>query len=1744
MSAAAVKANAQAGPNSNSNSKKANKKKAANENGPKTNGNGTGASPLTTSASATGPIAASAAKTAVNGGKTNGEINKSKSSVEIKTKTPAAAAAAAAVVTNGQKAAPPAKPVASDPKVVVQVQSDVAKPSEPVVNATTTTTTTATATKASKKRNRKRNKNKQANQQASDPAAQSVQSNEEDEEDEKTAQTPPPPKVENKPAAKTNGTHIVQIKPPINNHQHAKAEPVVVSSSNSLPIAQPVSQQNKTSTIKDEFIKKNLAGQQRLQNLLIGQTNRLNGGGDEEEEEDIEIEEDEDLIIAAETDEVDEEEEEESTNISQFREISMRALQINHHLPAAVVHHPDEVYENEYYAGGEEADEDEENEEEFEDSEPHELYLNTALYYEQQAMFQKQLLLQQQQQFEKKAPAPVVGKRVESPEPGATYSTGGVGVNSKNFKMPKANNDDEEDEDDLDMGDGDDPTLMQARLANGGGQGAPGQANEFCSDNEEQEDVGDYCKGGYHPVKIGDLYNQRYHVLRKLGWGHFSTVWLCWDFKAVRFVALKIVKSAKHYTEAAADEIKLLQCARDGDPQDENRFRTVQLLDHFKVTGPNGVHVCMVFEVLGNNLLKLIIKSNYHGIPLQNVKIIVKQVLQGLDYLHRKCQIIHTDMKPENVLICVDETHVRHLAQEAAEWQKMGIKPSGSAVATVTTAANGEPVNQAASQELNNPDAKMSRNKRKKLRKKQKRIQTLLDTQQKQIELSEKENINLLGYDNDDNKPTLILDMEETVESEEVNGGTDGGVKRRMTNSSSIYNCDLTSVENKRLSKLMSIVQDVNIDKLVSGSGQSGQATTQKPGEATASNGGAAVNVTSDPEQTEANDGTKKKKNRRRQKKKKNNSNSKPGDGEEETPKPGAVNLALTEPAKDVEAPVKTEEAKETADGGQAAGITSVSQQVAELKRKHLNPVFEVVQDERNLQVKIADLGNACWTYHHFTEDIQTRQYRSLEVILGSGYNTSADIWSLACMAFELATGDYLFEPHSGENYTRDEDHIAHIIELLGPIPFDIAMSGKYSGEFFTKRGQLRHINQLRPWELYEVLTEKYEWSQRDAAEFADFLLPMLNYNIYERATALECLHHPWITGQYPDDYVFKNLSSFGASQLPASSLIMQNGNTLVSATIPPHPLMMNPVAAAAAGGPAFANMCYTMPGYGQVRGVPGATIPLLPGQMMHPAAHHLLEAGDGGNYICGDDDDEIEDDDDDDDDDDEEEDEEEDVDEDIELDVATALNQKHLLAQMMPGGGSGAALAANQAGLLFLNSKKRRRKLLASKNGSGHEDLDGEYDDDNDEVAAAAAAAVHGGSDDLNSRRHLLFSANVTKNAVMNMQFDDDDDEEEDEEEEEEEEVDLEDGEVINGSIDPAELDSEKLAYLMYKQQQQQILAAQLGGAGVFRMNNKAKTAAGKAASGGVYVDPSNKYLSDDMTTMLAGLIESGQTNLIDQYNQALTNQSAAAKLKHHMPYPPHFPLNAASHQYHVNHAQGVSNFSQAQLPTKPMSNIEYQKWLLNNEHQKLMMNSAKNAAMNFKELPNLVQHPVGVFNGNGHKQHFQPINIAPQQQQPPAESDAKASKMSEVERIKQELLGYQREIELMQKQRELAKLLKQQKQQEAAKSAAAALAATQPVEAASVASDAAAQPAPTTVADCTADTSRRALSPTPPYSSSNEIAPPPHARPIAHANIKSDEDVVVSDLADKLKNLSNQDTATSTTANPATATATNSDL
>nr|TKS00101.1 hypothetical protein D5086_0000186450 [Populus alba] len=181
-----------------------------------------------------------------------------------------------------------------------------------------------------------------------------------------------------------------------------------------------------------------------------------------------------------------------------------------------------------------------------------------------------------------------------------------------------------------------------------------------------------------------------------------------------------------------------------------------------------------------------------------------------------------------------------------------------------------------------------------------------------------------------------------------------------------------------------------------------------------------------------------------------------------------------------------------------------------------------------DLKCKLVDFGNACWTYKQFTSDIQTRQYRCPEVLLGSKYSTPADLWSFACICFELVTGDVLFDPHSGDNYDRDEDHLALMMgasrhDAAQSIRFyvlavniysvhtfpQIALGGRYSRDFFNRYGDLRHIRRLRFWPLTKVLMEKYDFSEQDANDMTDFLVPILDFVPEKRPTAAQCLSHP-----------------------------------------------------------------------------------------------------------------------------------------------------------------------------------------------------------------------------------------------------------------------------------------------------------------------------------------------------------------------------------------------------------------------------------------------------------------------------------------------------------------------------------------------------------------------------------------------------------------------------------------------------------
>ncbi|CAN8301029.1 unnamed protein product [Cochlearia groenlandica] len=494
-------------------------------------------------------------------------------------------------------------------------------------------------------------------------------------------------------------------------------------------------------------------------------------------------------------------------------------------------------------------------------------------------------------------------------------------------------------------------------------------ASDYSSEDEGTED---YRRGGYHAVKVGDTFkNGSYVVQSKLGWGHFSTVWLAWDTHKSRYVALKIQKSAQHYSEAAMDEIKILKQIAEGDPEDKKCV--VKLLDHFKHAGPNGQHVCMVFEFLGDNLLSVIKYSDYRGVPLNMVKEICFHILAGLDYLHRELSIIHTDIKPENILLCST------------------INPEADA------RKSGVPL-------------------------------VLPNTKDKSVV------------------------PERQGEKEKAKSYT--------------YSADLTKNQKKKIRKKA---------KKVVVQGCDGEEGSEENGRD--SNSEAIPNGNSTVERSEGS----------------------------------------SERAKDAENP------NEQKSRGNRRGSRSTRQKLlGDVDRK----------------CKLVDFGNACWTYKQFTSDIQTRQYRCPEVILGSKYSTSADMWSFACICFELATGDVLFDPHSGENFERDEDHLALMQELLGMMPRKIALGGRYSRDYFNRQGDLRHIRRLRFWPLSKVLKEKYDFSEEDAIAMQDFITPILEFAPDKRPTAAQCLTHPWLNP------VPKSLKPSPSQQKPKEEAATDENNT------------------------------------------------------------------------------------------------------------------------------------------------------------------------------------------------------------------------------------------------------------------------------------------------------------------------------------------------------------------------------------------------------------------------------------------------------------------------------------------------------------------------------------------------------------------------------------------------------------------------
>ncbi|KAK1832029.1 kinase-like domain-containing protein [Podospora conica] len=173
--------------------------------------------------------------------------------------------------------------------------------------------------------------------------------------------------------------------------------------------------------------------------------------------------------------------------------------------------------------------------------------------------------------------------------------------------------------------------------------------------------IEDYHPGGYHPVHLGDVFNDdQYKVIRKLGEGSYSTVWLARDLKQSRYVALKIMVSE---ISESTRELQILRHIAKATPA-KGAQHVVQLLDEFKHQGPNGIHVCLVFEPMGpsvNSMVEELPQFNprMYGMkvryPPRMAKEILRQSLQALAFLHEN-GVAHGDFQPGNILFALDGT--------------------------------------------------------------------------------------------------------------------------------------------------------------------------------------------------------------------------------------------------------------------------------------------------------------------------------------------------------------------------------------------------------------------------------------------------------------------------------------------------------------------------------------------------------------------------------------------------------------------------------------------------------------------------------------------------------------------------------------------------------------------------------------------------------------------------------------------------------------------------------------------------------------------------------------------------------------------------------------------------------------------------------------------------------------------------------------------------------------------------------
>ncbi|KAF2012463.1 putative serine protein kinase [Aaosphaeria arxii CBS 175.79] len=189
------------------------------------------------------------------------------------------------------------------------------------------------------------------------------------------------------------------------------------------------------------------------------------------------------------------------------------------------------------------------------------------------------------------------------------------------------------------------------------------------------EGIEEYRPGGFHPVNLGDTFHDgKYKVIRKLGAGSFSTVWLAVSTGTPRYVALKIMIAKAPGTNT---ELCILDHLSKQAPGDIRAQHVTAPLDIFQHQGINGKHQCLVFELMGGTAASVVEelpenKPKKYGKRQRYPKWMAKRILlhglRGLAFLHQN-GVVHGDVQPGNLLFSIADispTEEESLKQDEA----------------------------------------------------------------------------------------------------------------------------------------------------------------------------------------------------------------------------------------------------------------------------------------------------------------------------------------------------------------------------------------------------------------------------------------------------------------------------------------------------------------------------------------------------------------------------------------------------------------------------------------------------------------------------------------------------------------------------------------------------------------------------------------------------------------------------------------------------------------------------------------------------------------------------------------------------------------------------------------------------------------------------------------------------------------------------------------------------------------------